>query len=241
MNNYSIFTDEQIQEAVNQACVGSSIYLIQGEAGYEFKKEHSKESFEEYHRTENCETYTLAEFQNNEVSGDPAYARIYVSPRRNSIFNPGPEFSPEAMEKKGFRLIPVVETEHGLVSLRLGSEKTPGMHWDQSISFVMLPPGSEVTEVTNGDLEMLQDWINNHGCQIDLYDHTGALVCEGDPVFASREQDALEALHSRLECNEVEALDELTEDVRIVDKAEFEKAFGQAEVVTIRRRSGPSM
>lgn len=238
---YSIFNDESIKKAVQDASMESSVYLREGDAGFELKKAYPTEGFEEHHRTEDCETYTLGEFENNEVSGDPDYARIYVSPRRNSIFNPGPDFSPEAMEKKGFKLIPVIETEHSTMSLRLGSQKSPGMHWDQSIAFVMLPPGSEVTEVTNADLQMLEDWMNNYGCQINLYGHDGALICSGDPVFASREKDALDALCGRLECEGIDALDGLTENVRTVDKSEFEEAFGQEEVVTIRRRSGPSM
>lgn len=238
---YSIFNDESIKKAVQDASMESSVYLREGDAGFELKKGYPTEGFEEHHRTEDLETYTLGEFENNEVSGDPAYTRIYVSPRRNSIFNPGPNFSPEAMEKKGFKLIPVVETDHSSISLRLGSQKTLGMHWDQSIAFVMLPPGSEVSEVTQEHLESLEDWMNNHGCQVDLYGHDGALICSGDPVFASREKDALDALRGRLECEGIDALDGLTENVRIVDKSEFEKAFGQEEVVTIRRRSGPSM
>ncbi len=58
-------------------------------------------------------------------------------------------------------------------------------------------------------------------------------------MFSSREDDALDALCSRLECDEIEALGDLTSEVQIVDPEDFDEKFGKAEVVTIRRRSQP--
>ncbi len=238
-DQYSIFNDERIKEAIKQAPMDSSIYLVEGDRGYELKKSYSTESFEDHHRTVDCQILTLDEFNKQEFDTDPAYASIYVSPRNRSLFYPGDDFHPMKMKEKGFKLFPVIETDHSTISLRFGSTKSEGMHWDESISFIMLPPDSELTEVTPADLQCLEDWINNHGCQVSLYDNTGTLICSGDPVFSSREEDALDALCSRLECNEIEALDELTSEVQIVDSEDFDEKFGKAEVVTIRRRNQP--
>lgn len=233
----SLLQRDDVKTAFNAISPGSSIYIQQGNVGLEVKKRYSDRGFNQEDRRIELGIYTLDEFQSGALDLAEEYAAIYVTPRDRSTFYPGRDFSPMEMQAKGFKLIPVVEYEHSSYALRFGNTKSEGNHWDESISFFLLPPNTELKEITQETLECFEDWLNNSALEVRLFDQTGSHLATGNPVYSSAEQTLLDRLDDDYEVGDLAIFEKLGAQAKIVSQEEFEAAFGAVEVKTIRSRS----